>query len=147
MEASISLKGGSSTTSWRTWRGSTRSAYRLPYLYLNHITHHDKSIVSNRVERGETWININFGSRQYKFKKNERIMAMFNEFDDVLSEEAMWQVSESIKPRGGRRAPPQPAHQPHAHAQPVWILASRCLPAYVDLCSPLNKLQLATLLL
>ncbi|XP_028164535.1 guanine nucleotide-releasing factor 2 isoform X5 [Ostrinia furnacalis] len=45
--------------------------------------------------------------RQYKFKKNERIQAMFNEFDDVLSEEAMWQVSETIKPRGGRaRAPP-----------------------------------------
>ncbi|KAJ0181119.1 hypothetical protein K1T71_003204 [Dendrolimus kikuchii] len=40
--------------------------------------------------------------RQYKFKKNERIQAMFNDFDDVLSEEAMWQISESIKPRGAR---------------------------------------------
>lgn len=38
---------------------------------------------------------------------------MFNEFDDVLSEEAMWQVSESIKPRGGRtRAAPAPAPAP-----------------------------------
>lgn len=43
--------------------------------------------------------------RQYKFKKNERIQAMFNDFDDVLSEEAMWQVSESIKPRGGKTKP------------------------------------------
>lgn len=41
-------------------------------------------------------------SRQYKFKKNERIQAMFNDFDDVLSEDAMWNVSERIKPRGVR---------------------------------------------
>lgn len=37
---------------------------------------------------------------------------MFNDFDDVLSEEAMWQVSETIKPRGGRgkaTAHPPPA--------------------------------------
>ncbi|CAH0699128.1 unnamed protein product [Spodoptera exigua] len=53
-----------------------------------------------------------FHKEQYKFKKNERILAMFNEFDDVLSEEAMWQVSESIKPRGGR-ARAAPAHAAH----------------------------------
>lgn len=40
---------------------------------------------------------------QYTFKKNERIIAMFNGFDDVLNEEAMWQISEAIKPRGGRK--------------------------------------------
>ncbi|XP_072936173.1 guanine nucleotide-releasing factor 2 isoform X5 [Epargyreus clarus] len=59
-----------------------------------------------------------FHKEQYKFKKNERIQAMFNEFDDVLSEEAMWQVSESIKPRGGRSrnasAPSPPAAPPAA---------------------------------
>lgn len=59
--------------------------------------------------------DIIFVIRQYKFKKNERILAMFNEFDDVLSEEAMWQVSESIKPRGGR-ARAAPAHAPQAQA-------------------------------
>ncbi|XP_060809901.1 guanine nucleotide-releasing factor 2 isoform X4 [Amyelois transitella] len=49
--------------------------------------------------------------RQYKFKRNERIQAMFNEFDDVLSEEAMWQISEILKPRAGRprAAPAAPA--------------------------------------
>ncbi|XP_053600866.1 guanine nucleotide-releasing factor 2 isoform X3 [Plodia interpunctella] len=48
--------------------------------------------------------------RQYKFKRNERIQAMFNEFDDVLSEEAMWQISEILKPRAGRvRASPASA--------------------------------------
>ncbi|CAK1548297.1 unnamed protein product [Leptosia nina] len=44
-----------------------------------------------------------FHKEQYKIKKNERIQAMFNEFDDVLSEETMWQISETIKPRGGDR--------------------------------------------
>ncbi|XP_050665290.1 guanine nucleotide-releasing factor 2 isoform X3 [Leptidea sinapis] len=43
-----------------------------------------------------------FHKEQYKIKKNERIQAMFNEFDDVLSEETMWQISETIKPRGVR---------------------------------------------
>lgn len=77
--------------------------------------------------------NVNFGSRQYKFKKNERILAMFNEFDDVLSEEAMWQVSESIKPRGGRNRAP-PAHPTHAaHAQTAaWLLGKRPLPQWVS---------------
>ncbi|XP_045760965.1 guanine nucleotide-releasing factor 2 isoform X3 [Maniola jurtina] len=57
-----------------------------------------------------------FHKEQYKFKKNERIQAMFNEFDDVLSEETMWQISETIKPRGGRSrnasAPSPPAAAP-----------------------------------
>ncbi|CAG9783085.1 unnamed protein product [Diatraea saccharalis] len=58
--------------------------------------------------------------RQYKFKKNERIQAMFNEFDDVLSEEAMWQVSETIKPRGGRtRNAPAPAPAPAPATAPA----------------------------
>ncbi|XP_063373066.1 guanine nucleotide-releasing factor 2 isoform X1 [Cydia amplana] len=54
--------------------------------------------------------------RQYKFKKNERIQAMFNEFDDVLSEEAMWQISESLKPRSGR---PRAAAAPAPPAPPT----------------------------
>ncbi|XP_013166904.1 PREDICTED: guanine nucleotide-releasing factor 2 isoform X3 [Papilio xuthus] len=58
-----------------------------------------------------------FHKEQYKFKKNERIQAMFNGFDDVLSEEAMWQVSESIKPRGGRaRNTSQPSPPTTANA-------------------------------
>lgn len=65
-------------------------------------------------------------SRQYKFKKNERIQAMFNDFDDVLSEEAMWQVSESIKPRGGRAKtgpPPAPAPVPTPAPAPAQTAA------------------------
>lgn len=43
----------------------------------------------------------------YSFKKHERIITFFNNFSDFLCEEAMWQISESIKPRGGKKAQPQ----------------------------------------
>lgn len=45
-----------------------------------------------------------FKKGTYSFKKHERINAFFNNFDDFLCEEAMWQISESIKPRGGKKA-------------------------------------------
>lgn len=44
-----------------------------------------------------------FKKGTYSFKKQERIIAFFSNFDEFLSEEAMWQISESIKPRGGRK--------------------------------------------
>jgi len=49
-------------------------------------------------------VNCSFPSRTYSFKKHERINAFFNNFDEFLCEEAMWQISESIKPRGGKKA-------------------------------------------
>ncbi|KAK3601026.1 hypothetical protein CHS0354_008138 [Potamilus streckersoni] len=39
----------------------------------------------------------------YEVKRNDRILAMFNYFDDYLSEEVLWQISEKIKPRGGKK--------------------------------------------
>ncbi|BES93377.1 Guanine-nucleotide exchange factor c3g [Nesidiocoris tenuis] len=44
-----------------------------------------------------------FKKGAYNFKKNERIIAFFSNFDDFLCEEAMWQISESIKPRGSKK--------------------------------------------
>ncbi|CAH1785884.1 unnamed protein product [Owenia fusiformis] len=44
-----------------------------------------------------------FKKCHYTFKKNPRIITFFNDFDDFLSEEALWQISESIKPRGGKK--------------------------------------------
>uniref|UniRef100_A0A0A9Z173 CRK SH3-binding GNRP n=2 Tax=Lygus hesperus TaxID=30085 RepID=A0A0A9Z173_LYGHE len=44
-----------------------------------------------------------FKKGTYNFKKNERIIAFFSNFDDFLCEEAMWQISESIKPRGSKK--------------------------------------------
>ncbi|KAK7076346.1 Rap guanine nucleotide exchange factor 1, partial [Halocaridina rubra] len=44
-----------------------------------------------------------FKKCQYNFKKNEKIIAFFNNFDDYLNEEALWHISETIKPRGGKK--------------------------------------------
>ncbi|KAL0275534.1 UNVERIFIED_CONTAM: hypothetical protein PYX00_003356 [Menopon gallinae] len=44
-----------------------------------------------------------FKTGSYPYKKNERIISFFNGFDESLSEEAMWQISEKIKPRGGKK--------------------------------------------
>ncbi|XP_047496676.1 rap guanine nucleotide exchange factor 1-like isoform X6 [Penaeus chinensis] len=44
-----------------------------------------------------------FKKCQYSFKKNEKVIAFFNNFDDYHSEEALWHISESIKPRGGKK--------------------------------------------
>ncbi|XP_066595509.1 guanine nucleotide-releasing factor 2-like isoform X3 [Prorops nasuta] len=48
-----------------------------------------------------------FKKSTYSFKKNDRIITFFNNFSDFLCEEAMWQISESIKPRVGKRAQSQ----------------------------------------
>ncbi|XP_031836845.1 C3G guanyl-nucleotide exchange factor isoform X2 [Nomia melanderi] len=48
-----------------------------------------------------------FKKGTYSFKKHERIITFFNNFSDFLCEEAMWQISESIKPRGGKKAQSQ----------------------------------------
>lgn len=39
----------------------------------------------------------------YQFKRNERIIGFFQNFNDHINEDAMWQLSESIKPRGGKK--------------------------------------------
>ncbi|XP_025833248.1 guanine nucleotide-releasing factor 2-like, partial [Agrilus planipennis] len=41
----------------------------------------------------------------YNFKKNERIIDFFHNFDDFIGEDAMWQLSEMIKPRKGKKNP------------------------------------------
>ena len=38
--------------------------------------------------------------RQYQFKTNDRILSFFDNFDKSFTEERMWEISESIKPRG-----------------------------------------------
>ena len=35
----------------------------------------------------------------YEFKKDHKIVAFFDDFEHSLSEESLWQISESIKPR------------------------------------------------
>ncbi|OQV18439.1 Rap guanine nucleotide exchange factor 1 [Hypsibius exemplaris] len=39
-------------------------------------------------------------SCQYNFQRNESVVQLFNNFDNFMSEEALWQISEAIRPRG-----------------------------------------------
>ncbi|XP_013784949.1 guanine nucleotide-releasing factor 2-like [Limulus polyphemus] len=44
-----------------------------------------------------------FKKPSYPFKRNEQVINSFGKFNDHLCEEAMWQISETIKPRGGQK--------------------------------------------
>ncbi|KAJ8300665.1 hypothetical protein KUTeg_022184 [Tegillarca granosa] len=44
-----------------------------------------------------------FKNCHYEIKKQDKILAVFNKFDDHLTEESLWQISEKIKPRGGKK--------------------------------------------
>lgn len=41
--------------------------------------------------------------RTYTFKKQEKIINFFQNFDNFIGEDAMWKLSETIKPRGGKK--------------------------------------------
>lgn len=41
-----------------------------------------------------------FKKSTYTFKKQEKIITFFQNFDDFIGEDAMWKLSETIKPRG-----------------------------------------------
>ncbi|XP_055371575.1 guanine nucleotide-releasing factor 2 isoform X3 [Condylostylus longicornis] len=43
-----------------------------------------------------------FKSCSYLYKRNEKIIQFFENFENFLGEEQMWQISENIKPRGRR---------------------------------------------
>lgn len=44
-----------------------------------------------------------FKMSAYTFKKNEKIIEFFQNFDNCIGEDAMWQLSEAIKPRGSKK--------------------------------------------
>ncbi|XP_050688271.1 guanine nucleotide-releasing factor 2-like isoform X12 [Eriocheir sinensis] len=44
-----------------------------------------------------------FKNCSYNYKKNEKIISFLNNFDNYRNEEALWSISESIKPRGGKK--------------------------------------------
>ncbi|CRK99983.1 CLUMA_CG013275, isoform B [Clunio marinus] len=59
---------------------------------------------SKRWQQYNIVINMKrFRNCSYAFKKNERIIGFFDNFDEYFDEDAMWQISEKIKPRGGKR--------------------------------------------
>ncbi|XP_023311125.1 guanine nucleotide-releasing factor 2 isoform X3 [Anoplophora glabripennis] len=44
-----------------------------------------------------------FKKATYTFKRQEKIINFFQNFDDCIGEDAMWKLSEKIKPRGGKK--------------------------------------------
>ena len=46
---------------------------------------------------------MRFKKETYQFERREDVLQLFDEFSDYWSEDQMWSVSESLKPRGGRR--------------------------------------------
>lgn len=107
-----------SSSSFRAYRqalGETQPPC-IPYIGLVlqdltfvHIGNNDL-LLDGSINFSKRWQQFNivenmkrFKKGTYPYKKHERIIAFFNNFDEFLSEEAMWQISESIKPRGGKK--------------------------------------------
>lgn len=53
--------------------------------------------------------SFKFRSSSYPFKKHARIIEFFDNFENYLDEDAMWQISETIKPRVTRKPLSQPS--------------------------------------
>lgn len=45
-----------------------------------------------------------FKESQYEFAKNEKVIDLFNKYDDHLLEEELWEKSQEIKPRAGKKS-------------------------------------------
>ncbi|XP_065169661.1 guanine nucleotide-releasing factor 2 isoform X3 [Atheta coriaria] len=73
----------------------------LPNNYINFSKRcQQHNIVENMKDFKKCLSN---SSTTYTFKKNDRIIAFFGDFEQYISEDAMWQMSENIKPRGGKK--------------------------------------------
>ncbi|XP_050532986.1 guanine nucleotide-releasing factor 2 isoform X2 [Daktulosphaira vitifoliae] len=108
-----------SSSSFRAYRQALAETNPpcIPYIGLVlqdltfvHIGNNDY-IPENMINFSKRWQQFNivenmkrFKKGSYSFKKHEHIIAFFNNFDEFLCEEAMWQISESIKPRGTKKA-------------------------------------------
>ncbi|XP_075159289.1 C3G guanyl-nucleotide exchange factor isoform X2 [Haematobia irritans] len=59
---------------------------------------------SKRWQQYKIIVNMKrFKKCSYTYRRNERIIRFFENFENFLGEEEMWQISETIKPRGGKR--------------------------------------------
>jgi Rap guanine nucleotide exchange factor 1 len=108
-----------SSSSFRAYRQALAETQPpcIPYIGLIlqdltfvHIGNPD-TLSDNRINFGKRWQQFHiienmrrFQKCHYQFKRNDRIVAFFNEFNDSLCEESMWQISESIRPRGSNNS-------------------------------------------
>ena len=104
-----------SSSSFRAYRQALAETQPpcIPYIGLIlqdltfvHIGNPD-TLSDGRINFGKRWQQFHilenmrrFQKCHYLFKRSDRIVAFFNEFNDFLCEESMWQISESIRPRG-----------------------------------------------
>ncbi|XP_078605598.1 rap guanine nucleotide exchange factor 1-like isoform X4 [Branchiostoma floridae x Branchiostoma japonicum] len=119
-----------STSSFRAYRAALAEAEPpcIPYLGLIlqditfvHLGNPDM-LEDGIINFAKRWQQFNildnvrrFKQVHYDFKRNEKIQTFFNNFDEYLSEEALWQMSLEIKPRGVRRKP-EPKEPPPAES-------------------------------
>uniref|UniRef100_A0A0P4WDL6 CRK SH3-binding GNRP n=2 Tax=Scylla TaxID=6760 RepID=A0A0P4WDL6_SCYOL len=108
-----------SSSSFRAYRQalSESSPPCIPYIGLIlqdltfvHIGNNDL-LPDGNVNFSKRWQQFNilldnmkrFKKCTYNYKKNEKIITFLNNFDNYLNEEALWNISEEIKPRGGKK--------------------------------------------
>ncbi|KAK2703397.1 rap guanine nucleotide exchange factor 1-like isoform X1 [Artemia franciscana] len=105
-----------SSCSFRTYRQALAESGEpcIPYigLILQDLTFinlgNQDFLEEGVVNFGKRWLQFHilenmkrFKKCNYPLKRDEKIMLFLNEFNNYLSEDAMWSISESIKPRGG----------------------------------------------
>ena len=91
------------------------SNYNCASVQPDLVSHHNFTFAGapskEYVNFAKRWQQFNILDNMRRFKqshidhnnKNEKILAFFNSFQECLDEEELWQISESIKPRGGRK--------------------------------------------
>ncbi|XP_056640209.1 guanine nucleotide-releasing factor 2 isoform X1 [Diorhabda sublineata] len=104
-----------SSSSFRAYRMALAETQPpcIPYigLVLQDLTFvhigNSNSLPDGSINFSKRWQQFNivenmkkFKKSTYTFKKQEKIITFFQNFDDFIGEDAMWKLSETIKPRG-----------------------------------------------
>ncbi|XP_055682871.1 guanine nucleotide-releasing factor 2 isoform X2 [Lutzomyia longipalpis] len=78
----------------------------LTFVHIGNQDYLSEGIInfSKRWQQYNIVVNMKrFKKSSYPFKKKEHIIGFFDNFENYLDEDAMWQISENIKPREGKR--------------------------------------------
>ncbi|XP_030380880.1 guanine nucleotide-releasing factor 2 isoform X2 [Scaptodrosophila lebanonensis] len=77
----------------------------LTFVHVGNQDYMAKGVInfSKRWQQYNIIVNMKrFKKCAYPFRRNERIISFFDNFNEFIGEEEMWQISEKIKPRGRR---------------------------------------------
>merc|ERR1719341_868444 len=106
-----------SSSSFRAYRLALAEATPpcIPYigLVLQDLTFvqiGNPDLIDGKINFAKRWQQFNildnlrrFKKEQYQLTRNEDIIGFFSEFDNYITEDEMWALSESLKPRGGTK--------------------------------------------